>query len=306
MDYILNNWITLVEGVLLGMSVGMLTGLFGAGGGFIITPALNIFMGIPMNIAVGTSSCQVLGASSIAISHHIDRRFMGAKIAFFIGTGIPLGSYVGASVIDKWKNMASITIMNHEVNALNFILMVIFAIFLSLISAWLLFDNFVLSKGKHKDDAEHVGLLSNLQIPPIMKFRTIPSGPFSIPILVILGLIMGFMSGLLGIGGGVIMMPMLFYIVGQETKYATLTSTMLIFISGLFASIFHAINHNINYILVVALIIGAFGGTKFGVKIHKKMTGHSIRKYFAFVVLGAALMTIYKLLKMVYFDYPPT
>ena len=109
---------------------------------------------------------------------------------------------------------------------------------------------------------------------------------------------MGFMSGLLGIGGGVIMMPMLFYIIGQETKYATLTSTMLIFISGLFATFFHAMHNNINYILVVALITGAFFGTKTGVKIHKKISGKSIRKYFAFVVLFAALMVIYKIIRI--------
>lgn len=277
----------------------MLTGLFGAGGGFIITPALNIFMGLPMNIAVGTSSCQVLGASGFALSHHLDRRMMGVKIALLMGLGIPLGSYLGARVVDKWKTMGTITVMGKEVDGLNFILLLIFAVFLTLIAGWLLFDNFILRKGKNQDDSEHVGLLGNLAIPPIMEFTTIPRGHFSIPILIILGLFMGFMSGLLGIGGGVIMMPILFYLVGQETKYATLTSTMLIFIAGLFATIFHALNHNINYILVIALIIGAFLGTKAGVKIHKKISAKSIRQYFAFVVLGAAVMVIYKLFRMI-------
>jgi len=253
-----------------------------------------------MNIAVGTSSCQVLGASAFAISHHIDRRMMGLKIALLMGLGIPLGSYVGTRVVDHWKKMAPMIIAGKEVDTLNFILLTIFALFLSLIAGWLLFDNFVLRKNKHEDDAVHVGLFGNLRIPPMVQFKSIPSGPFSVSVLVALGLIVGFISGLLGIGGGVIMMPMLFYLVGQETKYAILTSTMLIFISGLFASIFHALHHNINYILVVSLMLGAFWGTRSGAAIHKKISGKSIRQYFAFVVLAAAVMVIFKIIKMLY------
>jgi uncharacterized membrane protein YfcA len=285
-------------GLLLGLMVGMLTGIFGAGGGFIITPALNIFLGVPMNLAVGTSACQVLGASGFSLLHHLDKRMKGLKVALFIGIGIPLGSYLGTAVIDKWKNLDPMVIMGREVDALNLILLGIFAIFLSLIAGWLLFDNFVLKKGKEDDESKHVGLLGGIKIPPLVTCETIPYAPFSIPILVIIGIFMGFMSGLLGIGGGVIMMPLLFYIIGQETKYATLTSTMLIFISGLFATFFHAMHHNINYTLVAFLIIGSFFGTKTGVKIHKKISGKSIRQYFAFVVLFAAIMVIYKIIRI--------
>ncbi|MCF6176068.1 MAG: sulfite exporter TauE/SafE family protein [Victivallaceae bacterium] len=297
-NYIVNNWLQLSGGLILGLGVGMLTGIFGAGGGFIITPALNIFLGVPMNIAVGTSSCQVLGASGFAIFHNLDKKMKGIKVALLIGLGIPFGSYLGTLVIDRWKNLEPIVVNGKAVDALNFILLIIFAVFLSLIAGWLLFDNFVLKKGKPDNESNHVGLLSKVSIPPLIICETIPHAPFSIPLLVVIGLFMGFLSGLLGIGGGVIMMPMLFYIIGQETKYAILTSTMLIFISGLFATFFHAMHNNINYTLVATLITGAFFGTKAGVKIHKKISGKSIRQYFAFVVLLAAAMVIYKIVRI--------
>ena len=88
---------------------------------------------------------------------------------------------------------------------------------------------------------------------------------------------------------------MLFYLIGQEVKNAAQTSTILIFMSGLFSSFFHAANGNIVYITVIVLMTGAFFGTKLGAKIQKDISGKSIRKYFAFVVLAAAFLVVYKL-----------
>ena len=94
-DYFIAHWLILTGGVLLGFLLGFMTGLFGAGGGFILTPVLNIFLGLPMNIAVGTSSCQVLGASTFSLCHHFDKRLLGIRVAAFMCLGIPAGSFLG-------------------------------------------------------------------------------------------------------------------------------------------------------------------------------------------------------------------
>lgn len=111
---------------------------------------------------------------------------------------------------------------------------------------------------------------------------------------------MGFLSGLLGIGGGVIMMPMLYYVIGQQAKFAVKTSLMLILMSGLFATISHAMAHNIDYFMVMFLIPGAFFGSRIGAMINKRISSKSLRKYFAFVVLAAMIMVVVKLIGMVY------
>ncbi len=291
-------WTLFLGAPLLGFSVGMLTGFFGAGGGFIITPALNIFLGLEMNLAVGTSACQVLGASAFSLYHHLDRRLMGVKVAACTGIGIPLGAFCGVRTVEAIKGLAAWKINGTEIDPVNVVLLGIFAVFLLLIGGWMFFDNFYLRR--HTDDNEdtHVGLLFSLRIPPIFRFRTIPAGMFSIPVLVFLGLIMGFLGGLLGIGGGVIMLPVLFYLVGQETKFAAQTTTMLIFVSGAFSSLFHAIDHNIDYPMVAVLMCGALLGARCGARLQKKVTGKSLRKYFAFVVLAAWLLVVYKLTQM--------
>lgn len=293
-QYLIDNWCLLTGGVLLGFAVGILTGLFGAGGGFILTPALNIFLRIPMNIAVGTSVLQIFGASGVALYHHFDRKLLGIRVAAVMALGIPFGAFFGNAVIEKFKNSASIVVLGKELKAVDFILLIIFAVFLSLVTFWLFLDNFWRQNGKTEDESLHKGFLASVKIPPMVLFRTISGSEFSAPVLILLGFSMGFLSGLLGIGGGVIMMPILFYLIGQETKIATRTSMMLVFMSGLFASISHAINRNINYILVVFLMSGAFLGTKIGIAIQKKSSGTSIRRYFAFIVLGAVIMIAYK------------
>ena len=300
MDYLLENWIY-AGGALLGLAVGILTGIFGAGGGFIITPALNIFLGLPMNLAVGTSACQVLGAAGFTFFHNFDKKLHGLKLALLIGIGVPGGVYAGTQAVSNLKGLPPLTIYGKEVNAVNFILLSVFSVLLFVIGTWMLFDCFYLRRHHtEEDEKNHKGLLTHLKLPPYVRCKTIPQGQVSIFLLILIGLFMGFLSGLLGIGGGVIMMPILFYIIGQQAKFAVKTSVMLILMSGLFATISHALNHNIDYKMVAFLIPGAFIGSRIGTTIHNKISSKSLRQYFSFVVLAAMLMIILKLLKMVF------
>lgn len=299
-DYLITNWHILLGGGILGFLVGVITGLFGAGGGFIITPILNIFIGLPMNIAVGTSACQVLGASAFSLYHHFDRKLPGIRIAITMGLGIPAGSYFGVRTVENLVLLKPIVVMGKELRAVDFVLLLVFAVFLSLIAAWLFIDNYYIRHGKEEDESSHRGMLAGLRIPPMIRYRTILSGEFSATVLFLLGIFMGFMSGLLGIGGGVIIMPILFYLVGQGTKDATKTDLMLVFASGFFATVTHALNNNINYPLVAFLVSGAFFGTRTGARIQKIISGKSIRKYFTFIVLAAVLIVTVKLLRMVW------
>jgi hypothetical protein len=293
LEYFCNHGPALAGAVALGTVVGMLTGYFGAGGGFIITPALNIFLGLDMNLAVGTSACQVLGASSFSLWHHFDRRMPGIRVALAIGVGIPAGTYFGAQLVEKLKALAPWRIHGAAVPPVNFALLAVLAVFLFAIGGWMLYDAFVRRRGGAAECT--CGVLCRMKIPPNFRFRTIPSGPFSIPVLVALGAAMGFLGGLLGIGGGVVMLPALIYLVGQDIKAATRTTTLLIFVSGLFSTYFHATHRNIDYPVAAALVFGAFFGARWGAVLHRRAADAEICRYFAFVVLAAWLLVVWKL-----------
>ena len=205
LTYLSAHWLILAGGVLLGFILGFMTGLFGAGGGFILTPVLNIFLGLPRNIAVGTSSCQVLGASTFSLYHHFDRRLLGIRVAAFMGLGIPFGSLLGVYTVRLLTGFTAMTIVGRELKTVDFILLAFFAFFLTAISVFLVLDNFYLNKNKTDD------------------------------------------------------------------------------------------------VLVFILLTGAFFGTKLGADMQKRISGKSVRKYFAVIVMAAALIVIGKLLKMILF-----
>ncbi len=285
-------------GALLGFGIGMLTGFFGAGGGFILTPLLNIVFGMPMNMAVGTSACQVLGASSFSLWHHMDRRLLGIRVALWMGAGIPPGVWLGSRLVQHLKTLGTMVVNHKSVTVVDYILLMVFVVFLGTLSIWLILDNFILNRGRETESDMTKGVLADIWLPPMIHFRTVPHGVFSGPVLALLGLCVGGLSGLLGIGGGVILMPILFYLVGQEIKATIRTSTVLVFLTGLSASLAHARAGNINGPLAACLIGGAFFGTRLGVRLHHKATGRQLRRYFSFVVLAAALMVAGRLVAL--------
>ncbi|MCK5528789.1 MAG: sulfite exporter TauE/SafE family protein [Kiritimatiellae bacterium] len=293
-DFFLNNWIMAIGSMILGACSGILSGLFGVGGGFIIAPALNIFLGLPYNLAIGTSTCQIIGASGITLYRRAKALSSSIYIAALISIGVPFGAFFGVRIVTKTKDLGIINIANKALPAQDFYFSSLFFIVLFLITAWLFFDNFYLRRHKTEEDDDDKGYLAWMKIPPMRTFHSIPHGQFSVTLLILIGFGIGFLRGLLGIGG-VVIMPVLFYLVGQKTKYATLTSTILVFVSAVLSSILHGVNNNINYTMVIFLVCGAIIGSRIGVALHHKISGKSIRKYFAFVVLTAVIMIGIKL-----------
>lgn len=291
------NAAMLIGGLLLGSTVGILTGFFGAGGGFIVTPLLNMLIGLPMNMAVGTSACQVLGASVFSLMSHMDRRWLGLKVALWTGAGIPGGVWCGGWVVQYLKGAGAVQIWGRTLPLGDLVLLTVFVVFLGLTAGWLLVDTLVLSRAREDDEVRR-GALAGVRIPPMIAFRTIPHGPFSGPVLILTGLMLGFLSGLLGIGGGVVIIPVLFYLVGQEIKASTRSSLMIVLVTGLCATVVHARAGNIEWRLAGCLITGALMGTRLGYKLQQRTTGPRLRRLFAFVVLAAMFLVAGRLVHL--------
>jgi len=281
--------------LLLGGGIGLLTGFFGAGGGFILTPALNIFLGLDMSMAVGTSALQVSGASALTLAQRVDRRWLGARVAMATAVGIFPGAWLGTWMVNKLQAMGDLTLPGGRVvPAADSVLLFLFLILLSGIGMGMYWE----LRQNREEKPDRAGLLHVCQIPPLCNFRTIPAGPFSLPVLALLGLGMGILSGLLGIGGGVVMLPVLFYLVGQQTEYATLTTTMIVLLSGCGSAFFHGLHGNIAWPLIPPLLAGSVGGTFAGVRFQKRAGGRKVRQYFIWVITAALLLVGWKLFKL--------
>ncbi len=279
----------------IGLVVGLLTGIFGVGGGFLMTPALMIILGVPGHIAVGTGLATILVNSSVGIIKRKGSGTMDFKLAGIISAGSVSGVLFGSYVLDILKDAPKFVLFGKEQEPLRYGLLAMFIILLIGIAGYLYYDY---RKNGGKSIDKRIGLFAHIKMLPYMHFDSLDISRLSVWPLLFFGFAIGVLTGLLGIGGGVVLLPGLIYLVGQRTAKAAGTSLILVWLPSLVGVIRKGASGQIAVCLFAALlaggIIGTFGGTKIGLK----LPGAKIRLYFVYVVVAAVVMIGYELFRM--------
>jgi uncharacterized membrane protein YfcA len=286
------TFITYAGGSVIALFVGLLTGIFGVGGGFLMTPALMVLLSIPGHIAVGTGLAFILVNSTYAIFKRRHTGTVDVKLGFTAAIGALAGVIVGLLIMKALKNMPPLKILGREQIAAHYILLCLFLLLLAAIAVIMAFD---LYKSGGKTPDKRIGLFSKIKLAPYAHFNSLESPELSILPILILGYIIGILTALLGIGGGVIMLPALVYLVGQRTVKAAGTSLLLVWLSSALAVIGHIIMSNIQIILLLGMLLFGIIGTNLGTHIGLHLPGPKIRLYFVYVVILAIIMVGLKL-----------
>ena len=257
-----------------GFVVGFMSGLFGVGGGFLMTPLL-IFMGIPPSTAVGTESVQILGSSVSGALAHSKKKNIDYEIGIFLLIGGIFGSTFGVILFNFLKQSGNIDL----------IINILYVIFLSVIGILMLIESTI---SLVKDDKSLLkkrkrNLLDYL--PLKLKFRQ--SGIYiSIILPIFVGIITGFLASLMGVGGGFIMVPAMIYLFRMGTVSAIGTSLFQIVFVTLNSSILQATyNLSVDLILAIFLLIGGVIGAQYGSKFTSKFKGEQLRVLLAIIVI---------------------
>ena len=275
-----------IGALIIGTSIGILTGMFGVGGGFLITPLLNIVLGVSMPIAVGTGVMQILGVSTAGLYRRRNEGQTDYKMAVVLFGGNFVGVRLGAATLGWLSSMGTLTLHGEQVPAVDFILLCVFIVVLAAIAGWVFYDT---SRNKTEETGQ-VGLFSRIKLPPYTEFPTLDSPRLSVIVMSYFGLALGFLTGLLGIGGGVILVPAFIYLVGMRTHCASATSLAMIWLSSVVGTITHASYGNTDMTLAIPLLLGGAAGLQIGVGFCSRLDGIKLRRYFAFVVLAALLL----------------
>jgi len=282
-----------------GFIVGILSGLFGVGGGFLLVPLLNAVFNIPYNIAIGSSLLQMVGTSTVSSLKHRGYGHIDYKLAGFILMGSIIGVELGTRVLMWLKKMGSIIIHGSSVSKMNFWINIIYITLLSLVGI-----SMFLESKKAKKRAPRGGVVNtifsqkiqNVKIPPLISLPISNIEYISIYYLIVLGFGVGILSGLLGIGGAFIMNPALIYLFGVPTSVAIGTSLFqTIFIAG-YGGLTHFFKGNVNFALVTFVLVGSLVGSQLGAKIHNRLRGAYIRYYFSLVIFIAIGIVLFKFL----------
>jgi uncharacterized protein len=280
--------VDLVVIVIMGAAVGFLSGLFGVGGGFLITPLL-IFLGIPTTVAVATGSNQVV-ASSVSGALAQWRR---GNVDFKLGTVMLVGGFLGSTVgvfVVAWlkkKGQADLFI------SLTYVLM------LGVIGSLMLVESLNAIRKSRSGAAQGPARKGHSwldKLPFKQRFQRSKLYVSAIPPFAI-GIFVGFLSATMGVGGGFVVVPALIYLMRVPTSVVIGTSLFqTIFIAG-YTTVMQAWqNQSVDAVLAILLVAGGVIGAQFGVRIGQNLKGEQLRALLAALVLAVAIRLAFGLI----------
>ncbi|KMW60533.1 putative membrane protein [Candidatus Rhodobacter oscarellae] len=261
----------------LGGLVGILSGMFGVGGGFLMTPLL-FFIGIPPAVAVATEANQIVASSFSGLLAHLKRK----TVDFRMGTVLLIGGLVGAAI------GVQVFAALRAVGQVDLLVRLCYVVFLGIIGALMFVESLNAIRRMGKPGAAPKRKKHNWihALPGKMKFRTSGLYISVIPPLIV-GLLVGVLAAIMGVGGGFIMVPAMIYLLGMPTKVVVGTSLFqIIFVTG-FTTLMHATtNYTVDMALAVLLLVGGVVGAQIGTRIGVRLKAEQLRILLALIVLG--------------------
>ena len=267
--------------ILLGGGVGMLSGMFGVGGGFLTTPLL-IFYGIPPAVAAASAATQVTGASVSGLLAHLERDGVDFPMGGFLAAGGLFGSITGAGLFELLRSYGQID------TAISILYVLLLGSIGSLMArdAWRDIAASRSGQAMPPRRRNHHPLVANLPL----RWRFYKSGIYVSPLApLILGFVTGIMTVLLGVGGGFIMVPAMIYLLGMSTRVVVGTSLLQILFVTAFTTMVHALTtHAVDIVLAGLLLIGGVVGAQVGTRVAAKLEPQRLRMILALIVLAVA------------------
>lgn len=266
----------------MGGAVGFLSGIFGVGGGFLLTPLL-IFSGIPPVISVATVASQIVASSASGALSYWRRNMIDTKLASVLLIAGVFGAGIGVTVFGMLRRLGQ----------LDLIISLAYVTFLGLVGGLMLNESLraILNAKRGKPaplrrPGQHIWIHG---LPFKMRFKRSKLYISTIPI-VVLGLGIGFLGTLLGVGGGFIMVPAMIYILRVPTNLVIGTSLIQIVGVMSVATILHAMTSQaVDFVLALILMIGGVIGAQFGARIGQNLRGDHLRALLALLVLGVGV-----------------
>lgn len=274
--------------VLLGGLTGILSGLFGVGGGFLTTPLL-IFYGIPPTVAAASAATQVTGASVSGVLAHSRRKGVDYRMGGVLVVGGMVGALIGAGLFRVLQALGQIDV----------VINILYVLMLGSIGALMMREAVsalrpgLLGKGAQVRKRRHHPLVASLPY----RWRFYASGLYISPLApLILGMLVGILTMLMGVGGGFLLVPAMLYILGMSANVVVGTSLFQILFVTMLTTMTHALTTKaVDLVLAALLLLGSVLGAQFGTQIALKARPELLRLALATLVLLIALRMLYGL-----------
>ncbi|AVM73489.1 sulfite exporter TauE/SafE family protein [Magnetospirillum gryphiswaldense] len=263
----------------LGGGVGFLSGLFGVGGGFLLTPLL-MFLGVPPAVAVATGANQVVGASVSGLIAHWRRRNVDVRMGAVLTMGGFAGSGLGVILFGWLKSLGQIDL----------VISICYVVFLGFIGGTMAVESVgaLLKSGgggvlrkRHRHPWHSLPFKMRFPRSGLYISALIPLG---------VGVFGGVLAALMGVGGGFVMVPLMIYVLEMPTAVVVGTSLLQIIFVTANVTLLQAITtHTVDVVLMLTLLIGGVIGAQFGARLGGRMRGEHLRLALALIVLAVCL-----------------
>ncbi len=274
--------------VLLGGLTGVLSGLFGVGGGFLTTPLL-IFYGVPPTVAAASAASQVTGASVSGVFAHSRRGGVDYRMGGVLVAGGVIGSVMGGFL---FKLLSSLGLIDTIIN-------ILYVVLLGTIGSLMARESLQAIRAQQGSIApppskrRHHPLVASLPL----RWRFYASGLYISPLApLLLGVTVGILTTLMGVGGGFVLVPAMLYILGMSANVVVGTSLFQILFVTMASTMTHALTTKaVDIVLAALLLLGSVSGAQLGVVLAQKAPPTYLRLILAIIVIGVALSMAYGL-----------
>ncbi len=275
--------------IAMGGGVGFLSGMFGVGGGFLVTPLL-IFTGVPPAVAVATGANQIVASSTAGVGAHWKRNAVDFKMGGVLLVGGVAGAVLGVWVFNFLRELGQVDLL----------ISLAYVFFLGTIGSLMLVES-VGAMRKTKGGSKALLARTSGQhnwihgLPFKMRFRRSRLYISAIPPLAI-GFLVGFLAAIMGVGGGFIMVPAMIYLLRMPTNVVVGTSLFQILFVAAVTTMLHAVtNQTVDIVLAFFLLIGGVIGVQFGVRIGSKLRSEQLRALLALMVIAVSVRIAFSL-----------
>ncbi len=282
----------------LGIAVGLLSGIFGVGGGFLMTPLL-IMMGIPPTVAAASDSNQIVGASTSGTLAHFKLGNVDFKMGLLLLVGGVLGGTLGVQVIKVLRAMG---------NA-DFLINITYVLMLGFVGGYMFLESLqAMRKSKNPVKPQDDGAASAKPRKESAYARCIKAMPWqmdfprsgirlSVLMPLVLGTLVGVLAAIMGVGGGFIMVPVMVYLLRMPMHVVVGTSLFQILFTCINVTIMQSVeNHTVDFVLALILLLGSSFGAQVGAKVGKRLHGDQLKILLATLVLVVMGKMLYGLL----------
>lgn len=271
----------------LGGGIGILSGLFGVGGGFLMTPLL-IFIGIPPAVAVATSANQIVGASVSGVLAHWRRGNVDLKMGFVLLVGGLIGSTIGVVLFNLLRSLGQIDL----------VIRLSYVVLLGSIGGLMLYES-VRAIRRSRSATPRRGKIHQHTwmhgLPLKMRFR---KSKLYISVLLPLGVgvAIGALTAMMGVGGGFVLVPAMIYLLGMPTSVVVGTSLFQIIFVTANVTFLQAVNtQTVDVVLAILLLIGGVIGAQIGTRLGANLRGEQLRGLLALMVLAVSIKLCFDL-----------